>query len=350
MPSNPAVNASTRLGPVMLDLAAGSLDSHEARRLEHPATGGIILFSRNFQDLAQLRELIAQIRALRPELLIAVDHEGGRVQRFRSEFTRLPAAAAFRAAGAAAAAETAATAGWLMASELRSLDVDFSFAPVLDVECGISAVIGDRAFSDDPDETARLAAAFFRGMRRAGMAGVGKHFPGHGSVAADSHHALPIDTRAWEEIHARDLTPFRALIAAGLEGIMPAHVLYPACDAQPAGFSRFWIEEVLRRRLGFTGAVFSDDLSMAGAKTAGGLATRARAALAAGCDMVLVCNVAEAVEPVLDAVADSEPPERQARLQAMRGRFPVDRTQLEQSDAWRHAVAALRNLTEAATA
>jgi len=335
----------------MIDLAGVTLDATEGRRLRHPATGGVILFSRNYENLAQLHSLIAAIRDARPGVLIAVDHEGGRVQRFRTEFTRLPAAAAYRTTGSdARAAQAAESAGWLMASELRAVDVDFSFAPVLDVECGISQVIGDRAFSNHPGEAAALAAAFFRGMQTAGMAAVGKHFPGHGGVSADSHLALPIDHRAWEEIDDRDLVPFRALIEAGIQGIMPAHVLFPACDASPAGFSRFWIEEVLRRRLGFTGAVFSDDLSMVGAQVAGSLSERAQAALDAGCDMVLVCNVSEAVEPVLEALADNDPPERQRRLEAMRGRFPVARTQLADSAEWREAAMALRLLNEAPAA
>ncbi|MBM4202151.1 MAG: beta-N-acetylhexosaminidase [Gammaproteobacteria bacterium] len=335
----------------MLDLAATALDAAEIRRLEHPATGGVILFSRNYESLCQLRNLIGRIRDVRPELLIAVDHEGGRVQRFRTEFTRLPPASAYRAIGAAAsAAQAAETAGWVMAGELRSVDVDFSFAPVLDVDCGISQVIGDRAFSDRPGEATVLATAFFRGMQRAGMAGVGKHFPGHGAVAADSHLALPIDNRPWQEIHDRDLTTFQSLIAAGIEGIMPAHVVYPACDTQPAGFSRFWIGEVLRERLRFTGAVFSDDLSMVGAHAAGGLTSRALAAVEAGCDMVLVCNIAEDVEPVLDALGDSASPERQHRLRAMRGRFPVDRERLMASAEWRDAIAALTTLTETGVA
>lgn len=331
----------------MIDLAGATLDATEAGRLRHPATGGVILFSRNYENLAQLRSLITAIRDTKPEALIAVDHEGGRVQRFRTEFTRLPPAATYRATGShTTATQDAESAGWLMASELRAVDVDFSFAPVLDVECGISQVIGDRAFSDQPREAAELAAAFFCGMHRAGMAGVGKHFPGHGGVGADSHHSLPIDHRSWEEIHDRDLIPFRTLIEAGIQGIMPAHVVYPACDASPAGFSRFWIREVLRRQLGFTGAVFSDDLSMVGAQFAGTLAERAQAALDAGCDMVLVCNVSEAVEPVLDALADDAPPERQARLQAMRGRFPVARNQLVDSAEWHAAATALRRLNE----
>ncbi|MGY6213841.1 beta-N-acetylhexosaminidase [Methylolobus aquaticus] len=335
----------------MIDLAGMTLDATEVRRLRHPATGGVILFSRNYENLAQLRSLIAAIRDARPGVLIAVDHEGGRVQRFRTEFTRLPAAAAYRTTGSdPTAAQAAESAGWLMASELRAADVDFSFAPVLDVECGISQVIGDRAFSNQPGEAAALAAAFFRGMQRAGMAAVGKHFPGHGGVSADSHLALPIDHRAWGEIDERDLIPFRALIEIGIQGIMPAHVLFPACDASPAGFSRFWIEEVLRHRLGFTGAVFSDDLSMVGAQVAGTLCERARAALDAGCDMVLVCNVSEAVEPVLDALADDDPPERQRRLEAMRGRFPVVRTELAESTEWREATTALRRLDKAPTA
>jgi beta-N-acetylhexosaminidase len=331
----------------MLDLAATSLSAAEANRLKHPSTGGIILFSRNYENLNQLHNLISSIRELRPELLIAVDHEGGRVQRFRSGFTRLPPAAAYRQSGGqATAVENATGAGWLMATELRSLDIDFSFAPVLDVDGGVSKIIGDRAFSKQADETSTLAMAFFRGMQRAGMAGVGKHFPGHGAVGADSHLALPIDHRSLQEIQCRDLSPFRTLIEAGIEGMMPAHILYPNCDAHPAGFSRFWIGEVLRKQLQFRGAVFSDDLSMAGAAVAGGLVSRAQAALAAGCDMVLVCNVTEKVDPVLDALADTDHPERQQRLAAMRGRFPVARERLSESAEWQQAVAMLQPLID----
>lgn len=333
------------LGPVMLDLGGPRLAPDEKDKLLCPAAGGIILFTRNYESTEQLAQLVAEMRALRPGLLIAVDHEGGRVQRFRGGFTRLPPAARYEAAPDPAA--VAETAGWVMAAELRSLDIDFSFAPVLDVECGISRVIGDRSFSTDPETAGRLALAFAQGMRRAGMAAVGKHFPGHGGVEGDSHLTLPVDRRALAEIEARDLLPFRALIEAGLEAIMPAHVVYEQVDARPAGFSPFWIREVLRRRLGFEGAVFSDDLSMAGAAYAGSHVDRARLALEAGCDMVLACNQPEAAERVLEALA-GEPadPARTARLERMRGRFPVARAELLASPEWQEAAARLAPLND----
>lgn len=336
------------LGPVMFDLAGSSLTAEEAGRLKHPAAGGIILFSRNYESPRQLLQLIESIRSIRPEILIAVDHEGGRVQRFRAEFTAIPPAACYRrcrsdlGSFAAAAAEVA---GWLMAAELRSFGIDFSFAPVLDVDSNVSQVIGDRSFSDEPEEVTLLAAAFHSGMRRAGMSGVGKHFPGHGSVAEDSHRALPVDGRRWDEIRQRDLEPFRVLIEAGLEGIMPAHVLYPVCDGLPAGYSPFWIGEILRRRLHFRGAVFSDDLSMGGAEFAGDFCSRARTALCAGSDMVLVCNSPDQVDAVLESVAGSYDPGIPTRLAAMRGKFPVDRDTLLSSRAWKEAVEAVTQLT-----
>jgi beta-N-acetylhexosaminidase len=329
-------------GPVMLDLAGTTLAAEDRDRLLSPAAGGLILFSRNYQSPAQVAELVAEIRRLRPALLVAVDHEGGRVQRFREGFTRLPAAARYALAGDTPLAETA---GWLMAAELRALDVDFSFAPVLDVDSGISQIIGDRAFATEPAAVARLALAFMRGMHRAGMAAVGKHFPGHGGVAADSHLELPVDRRELSEIEARDIAPFRALLAEGLDGIMPAHVVYASVDDRPAGFSPFWVRNVLRERLGFTGAVFSDDLSMAGAAYAGGYVERARLALEAGCDMVLVCNAPGAADQVLDALAGTpEDPARTARLARMRGRFPTDRAALLASAEWRDAAATVTRL------
>lgn len=332
-----------QLGPVMLDVAGTELIPEERERLRHPATGGVILFRRNYADPDQIIHLIADLRSQRPALLIAVDHEGGRVQRFRDGFTRLPPACRYEATGNPSLAEEA---GWLMAAELRSVGVDFSFAPVLDVECGISQVIGDRAFGTQPDQVARFARAFAAGMRRAGMAAVGKHFPGHGGVIEDSHLALPVDSRTLAEIERQDLMPFRELLAAGLEGVMPAHVIYEQIDPHPAGFSPFWIGEMLRRRLGFNGAVFSDDLSMAGASYAGGYADRAQLALTAGCDMVLVCNAPEAAGQVLDARPDLSHanPCRSSRLERMRGRLSTHRHDLLNSETWRSAVERIANL------
>ena len=310
------------LGPVMLDLAGLRLAAEEKERLRHPAVGGVILFARNFESPRQLSALTAEIRELRrPELLIGVDHEGGRVQRFQQGFTRIPAMRLLGtrwesdSAGARALAEAT---GYVIAVELRSHGIDFSFAPVLDVDFGSSSVIGDRAFSDEPGAIAELGGAFIAGVTAGGAASVGKHFPGHGYVRADSHVAVPVDERELVEIEAADLLPYRELIKQGLRGIMPAHVIYPKVDKRPAGFSPVWLKDVLRGRLGFGGMIFSDDLSMEGASVAGGVVERAQAALAAGCDMILVCNAPQAAAEVLDGLKAS--PLDRVRAKRMRGR------------------------------
>lgn len=310
------------LGPVMLDVAGLALSAEEKTRLRHPSGGGVILFARNFESPAQLRALTAEIRALRrPELLIAVDHEGGRVQRFQQGFTRIPPMRSLGErweTGAAEARVLAEAMGYVIAMELQAHGVDFSFAPVLDVDFGSSSVIGDRAFSDEPAAIAVLAGAFVTGLAAGGAASVGKHFPGHGYVKADSHLDVPVDDRALAEIDAADLQPYRGLIALGLAGVMPAHVIYPAIDRRPAGFSSVWLKDILRGRLAFNGMIFSDDLSMEGASVAGGPKERALAALEAGCDMVLLCNAAEAAAGLLDALKGRalDP----GRAERMRGR------------------------------
>ena len=326
---------SRGVGPAVIDIEGTTLADAERARLRHPAAGGVILFSRNYQDPTQLQELVREIRAVRRELLLCVDHEGGRVQRFRSGFTPLPP---MRRVGelwdrdheaAIAAARAAAV---VMAVELAGYDVDFSFAPVLDLDYGSSAVIGDRAFHSDPLAVGELAAAFIAGLGACGMAAVGKHFPGHGYAAADSHVDVPQDSRALEEIIARDVAPYRPAIAAGLAAVMPAHVIYTQTDARPAGYSSFWLQEVLRGRLGFDGLIFSDDLSMKGATTAGGIADRARIALAAGCDMVLLCNDPAGQDELLDALG-GVPPVAERRFARMRRARGPDTSEAAYRDA-----------------
>jgi beta-N-acetylhexosaminidase len=309
-----------KAGAVMFDLSGLRLLAEEKELLRHPSAGGVILFARNFESPRQLRELTGEIRAQRTELLIAADHEGGRVQRFQEGFTRIPPMRLLGelweadVGGARALAEAI---GYVIAVELRSHGVDFSFAPVLDVDFGSSSVIGDRAFSDDPAVIAALAGAFVAGLAAGGVASVGKHFPGHGYVKADSHVAVPVDKRSLAEIEVHDLRPYRELIAHGLTGVMPAHVVYPDVDSRPAGYSRVWLQDILRGRMGFGGMIFSDDLSMEGASLAGGPAARALAAIEAGCDMVLVCNAREAVAGVLEALKDRPPdPGRVARMRS----------------------------------
>lgn len=336
------------LGPVMLDLRGGELQEDEREMLRHPLVGGVILFSRNYENPQQLAALVAQIHAIkRPPLLIGVDQEGGRVQRFREGFTRLPPARRFGELyeqDRRRARQLAEQAGWVMASELRAVGVDLSFAPVLDLDRGVSTVIGDRAFHSSPGVIANLAGAFMHGMQRAGMAATGKHFPGHGSVAADSHEAIPRDPRPLEDILAEDVVPFERTIVNGLAAIMPAHVIYTAVDDKPAGFSPFWLSHILRGELGFQGAIFSDDLNMQGASVAGDYVARAEAALDAGCDMVLICNNPSAAQAILDGLASSPNPVRATRLARLHGRHPVTMGQLHQMPAWRNAVAALQEL------
>lgn len=336
------------LGPVMLDLQGLELRPEERERLKHPLVGGVILFSRNYQSPEQVEALTREIHALRqPQLLVAVDQEGGRVQRFRQGFTALPA---IRELGrihdenSRRARRLAETSGWLMATELRAVGVDFSFAPVLDLDRGVSQIIGDRAFHSHPETVADLAHAYMLGMHHAGMAATGKHFPGHGAVAADSHLALPVDERALVDIQAEDIVPFERMIHYGLEGIMPAHVVFPRVDNLPAGFSRTWLRKILRQQLGFQGVIFSDDLSMEGAKVAGDVVARAKMALSAGCDMVLVCNDARAADQVLDGLGAHDDPVSHLRLVRMHGRENPTRTQLAQDQAYRDAVRAVTGI------
>lgn len=328
-------------GPVMADIAGLELAAEEKERLCHPAVGAVILFSRNFESCEQLQSLTSQIHELREApLLIAVDHEGGRVQRFREGFTHLPAMRHFGEMfdeDPAQALQHCSTAGWLMAAELLELGVDFSFAPIADLDSGISDVIGDRAFHSQPGIASELAVSFMLGMRKAGMAATAKHFPGHGSVSGDSHHMLPLDQRPFEQLSDNDLVPFRVMIAEGVEGIMTAHVIYPEMDSQPPTFSPYWLHDVLRDQLGFNGLIFSDDLSMEGARVAGGPFQRATAAMQAGCDMILVCNDTQALDEVIDGLSAETLQLPGERLDAFAPRIQLAGN-VRQSAAWQQAI------------
>lgn len=328
-------------GLAIVDIPGTELTPEDIARLQHPATGGVILFSRNYVSRRQVQDLIQQIHALKANpLLVTVDQEGGRVQRFREGFTRLPAAAEilrYCAGDTEQARPVARELGWLMAAELRSIGVDFSFAPVLDLDYATSSVIGDRAFAQTAGQVSELATAWMLGAHEAGMASVGKHFPGHGAVAADSHHALPVDTRDLDSILQADVRPFRHLIANGLEAVMPAHIIYPQCDPQLAGFSRFWLQTILRGKLGFQGVIFSDDLSMHATDATGDYSARAQAALHAGCDSVLVCNNPEATDQILAGLLDRvQTNPGLARLYARP--WSPNQSQLEALPRWQQAV------------
>jgi beta-N-acetylhexosaminidase len=339
--------------PVVLDIAGTALDAADRRRLADPLTGGLILFARNWRDRLQLTELTAEIKSLRPDVLVCVDHEGGRVQRFRSDgFTHLPP---MRALGelwmrdALLATDAASAAGYVLGAELRACGVDLSFTPVLDLDHGPSGVIGDRAFHRDARVVAMLAKGLMHGLLRAGMANCGKHFPGHGYVRGDSHHEVPIDKRTLRRILADDAKPYEWL-STTLASVMPAHVIYPKVDALPAGFSHHWLEDILRGELGFTGAIFSDDLSMEGAKVAGSHVDAALAALNAGCDMVLLCNQSVAGGAAVDALLDglrsaaqqgrwqALPDSERRRLDLLPQSAPLPWDELMHASAYQHAL------------
>ena len=309
-------------GPVMADVQAFQLSEAERQRLLDPAVGGVILFRRNFENVAQLKALVAEIKALRtPELIIAVDHEGGRVQRFIEGFTRLPAmnvlGEMWDEQGEAAAKAAAEQAGWVLAAELSACGIDLSFTPVLDLNWGQCAVIGNRSFHQSAEIVAELARALQKGLNKGGMKSCGKHFPGHGFVEGDSHHVLPQDNRSLAELEAADMVPFCKLAAEGMAAVMPAHVVYPQIDAQPAGFSEVWLKQILRHKIGFNGVIFSDDLTMEGACGAGGIKARAQLSFDAGCDIVLVCNRPDLVDELRAGFAAPANPDLAARWQYM---------------------------------
>ena len=341
------------LGPLMIDLAGSRVSAEERELLQHPLVGGVILFSRNYENPPQLSALVADIHAARsPPLIVAVDQEGGRVQRFREGFSRLPPA---RRIGhefdleARSGVALARALGWLMAAELRAHGVDISFAPCVDLDYGVSEVIGERSFHSSAPVVSQLALAWMHGMREAGMAATAKHFPGHGAVVADSHLVLPLDRRPLADL-TQDLTPYRRLIANGLPAVMVAHILFPAVDRDPSSLSSLWIRDVLRGELGFQGVVFADDLSMKGAAAYGDIVTRARQALAAGCDMLPVCNNRPSVIELLDSLGCEPQPASSLRLVRLHGRAgPADPAALAALSEWQQARALLARMSSPPT-
>jgi beta-N-acetylhexosaminidase len=338
------------LGPLMVDVAGLELTPEDREVLRHPLVGSVILFTRNYASPEQLRRLVADIHAARsPSLIVGVDQEGGRVQRFRPEFSLLPPP---RRIGHAydldprQGLQLARSMGWLMAAELRAHGVDLSFAPCVDLDYGVSEVIGDRAFHSRPEAVAELSLAYMAGMKDAGMAATAKHFPGHGAVIADSHKSLPVDRRGWSEL-GNDLLPYRRLIANGLPGVMVAHVLFPSVAPEPASLSRRWVQNALREELRFEGAIFTDDLSMGGAAEYGDIVARASAALDAGCDVLPVCNDRGSVAKLLDGLKWETQPSSHLRLVRMRGKAAPERDELVAGDAWRASQEMLARSTAA---
>ncbi len=343
------------IAPLMLDLDGIEITPEEKDILKHPYVGAVIFFSRNYESVEQIEQLVKQIRsATDKELLICVDHEGGRVQRFRSEFTELPAIASLSQSADSVhqikkdMLQTSYQHGWLMAAEVRAVGIDFSFAPVLDINYGVSEVIGDRSFHKDPQVVSQLSKQYIAGMRAAGMASTGKHFPGHGAVTEDSHHEIPVDKRSHEAIWAADIVPFKELASAGMDAVMPAHVIYSDIDDKPAGFSPYWLQQVLREELGFEGVIFSDDLTMEGASVMGGYTERAEAAMDAGCDMILVCNNREGAIEVLDKanihLESTNVQQSMQRLKRMKGQPFMNRSALLDTKKWAEAVEQLTAL------
>jgi beta-N-acetylhexosaminidase len=338
------------IGPLVFDLHGFELDAEERELLQHPLIGGVIFFARNFDSPKQIADLCQHIRMVRKNpILITVDQEGGRVQRFRNDFIRLPSMGQLGKLyldSPEMGLHLAGICGWMMAAELLAVGVDLSFAPVLDLDKGVSAVIGDRAFDRRPDVVISLAKALTQGMREAGMAAVGKHFPGHGSVAVDSHLDLPEDKRTFEQIAADDLIPFREMIASGIEGLMAAHILFSAVDDKPVGFSAYWLQDVLRKQLAFSGLVFSDALDMHGADMAGGFPQRVKTALEAGCDMALICNNRESVIKTLDGLPADYRPVAEEKFRKVQADFTRITLPLKRSQAWQEKHGVFERLAE----
>lgn len=337
------------MGPIMLDVEGYEISAEEKDILDHPLVGGIILFSRNYYDQKQLKELVVELRKhARNDVLIAVDHEGGRVQRFRDGFSSIPAMGSICEPDQKLSESMlmqAKSFGWLMAAELLAFDIDISFAPVLDMH-GISDVIGNRSFHQQPQHIVSLASAFINGMHNAGMKCTGKHFPGHGNVKEDSHVAMPVDKRPSEDIFQLDMTIFETLNQQGLlDAVMPAHVIYPAVDSLPAGFSPVWVDQILRKRLGFEGVVFTDDLSMQGAVQLGSIVERIQAALGAGCDMTLVCNSPKDAAKAIDGLPTGY--QSTGRATSMRKGPFFNFEQLQKTEKYQKALRALGEFSEA---
>ena len=348
-------------GPITLDVVGLELNSEDRRRILHPLTGGVILFGRNFANRKQLSKLTAEIKKLRPDVLISIDHEGGRVQRCRTDgFTHLPAMqklgelwvaknqakskSKYAAESAAQAMAVSTACGYILAAELRACGVDFSFTPVLDLNYGRSGVIGDRSFSRDPQITFALAKSLNEGLRLAGMANCGKHFPGHGWAEADSHVAIPVDERRLDQILNDDAKPYEWLDLS-LASVMPAHVIYPEVDKHPAGFSKIWLHSILREELGFEGVIFSDDLSMEGASVAGSVVKGAQMALDAGCDAVLICNRPDLADQLLSQlkVSKAKQVESAKRLNRLMPKSPaLSWEQLQEEAEYCHAKGLLK--------
>ena len=326
------------IGCLMLDMQGTKLTSEEVDMLQHPLTGGIILFSRNFESQRQIYNLCESIRtAAKKPILIAVDQEGGRVQRFKETFSRLPAMGSFKTLDEEpnTLLNIISQTGWLMAAELIASGIDISFAPVLDLDIGLSKVIGDRGFSDNPQQIIDYSTAFISGMRQAGMSATGKHFPGHGSTIADSHFELPIDERSMEEIRSSDMSVFATLSKSGLSAVMPAHVIYSNVDPLPACFSPYWLQTILRKEIKFDGVIFSDDLTMASAKSMGDIETRAKEALSAGCDMILCCNEPEETVSLLDKLPQIKDSNKLARIAQMYAKENADTfEELQLQNSW----------------